>query len=180
MKKEQLPNLLTASRIVLSFCLLFLPVQSVWFILLYLICGLTDILDGYLARRMKADSQLGARLDSLADLCMCLMIILTIIRQTSADQPILIGLCIIFVVRAGNVVFSKFKFGRASSVHTMANKLTGLLLFFCPLAVSFIGNGPLWLTGFAALLACAEEFLILLLSDDLDLNRKSIFTKSSG
>jgi CDP-diacylglycerol--glycerol-3-phosphate 3-phosphatidyltransferase len=38
------------------------------FWVLYLIAGLTDILDGFLARRWDMESQYGARLDSLADI----------------------------------------------------------------------------------------------------------------
>lgn len=176
MKKEHLPNLLTLCRIALSFCLLFLPYQNFWFVLLYLICGLTDILDGYLARRLKAETRLGAQLDSLADLCMCVMIFLTIIRQVHAGLPIIIAFSAIFIFRIGNALFSKFKFGYFLSVHTIANKVVGLFLFFCPLAYAFSGNILLFITGISAVLASVEEFLILFQSDVCDINKKSIFT----
>lgn len=177
MKKTYLPNLLTLCRIVLSFCLLLLPYQSVLFVLLYLVCGLTDILDGFLARKLNTETQVGAKLDSLADLCMCVMIIITITKQTHANILVLIGICIIFVIRLGNALFSKFKFKRISSIHTNTNKIAGLLFFICPLTCDFT-NIPLYITGIAALLSSAEEFLILLRSNVLNLNRKSMFSKS--
>lgn len=177
MKKEYLPNLLTLCRIAFSFWLAFLPSPGVPFFLLYLICGCTDFLDGAIARKLKAETQLGARLDSLADLCMCAVIVLTVLRQTHAEVPVLIGICVVFLVRAANAAFSKRKFGRILSIHTVANKTAGLLFFFCPLTGAFT-NIPLYLTGIAAFLASIEEFLILYRSDVPDLNRKSIFSKT--
>lgn len=176
MKREYLPNLLTLCRVALSFWLLFLPCPSVLFLLLYLICGCTDLLDGVVARRLKAETRLGARLDSLADFCLCAVIILTVIRQTHADVFVIICICIIFVIRAVNAVFSKRKFGQILSIHTVVNKTAGLLFFLCPLTGAFT-NIPLYITGIVAFLASIEEFLILRRSDVPNLNRKSIFSE---
>lgn len=176
MKKEYLPNLLTVCRITLSFWLMFLPCPSVLFILLYLICGCTDFLDGVIARRLKAETLLGARLDSLADLFLCAVIILTVIRQTHANIPVIIGICAVFTVRAFNAAFSKRKFGQVLSIHTVANKTAGLLFFLCPLTGAFT-NIPLYLTGVVALLSSIEESLILRRPGVPDLNRKSVFEK---
>lgn len=177
MKKKYLPNLLTVCRIALSFWLLFLPCQSVLFLLLYLICGCTDFLDGVVARRLKAETRLGARLDSLADFCLCAVIVLTVIRQAHADVLVIIGICVVFIVRTVNAVFSKRKFGQILSIHTVANKTAGLLFFLCPLTGTFT-NIPLYITGIAALLASIEEFLILRRSEVPDLNKKSMFSGS--
>lgn len=46
---KYLPNALTLLRIVLCVPLLFLRPFSVWFFVLYTICGISDMLDGYLA-----------------------------------------------------------------------------------------------------------------------------------
>jgi len=61
-------NLLSASRIALCLPLLLVEAMTLPFWVLYLIAGLTDILDGFLARRWDVESQYGARLDSLADI----------------------------------------------------------------------------------------------------------------
>ena len=53
---------------VLCLPLLLVDVMTVPFWVLYLIAGLTDMLDGFLARRWGVESKFGARLDSLADL----------------------------------------------------------------------------------------------------------------
>ena len=64
---KQIPDLLSMSRIVLCLPLLLVDAMTLSFWVLYLIAGLTDILDGYLARRWCVESKFGARLDSLAD-----------------------------------------------------------------------------------------------------------------
>ena len=64
---KRIPDLLSMSRIVLCLPLLMVDAMTVPFWVLYVIAGLTDILDGFLARRWGVESKLGARLDSLAD-----------------------------------------------------------------------------------------------------------------
>ena len=178
MKKAYLPNLITLCRVILSLGLLLIDFQSIFFIPAYLLCGLTDILDGFIARKTDCETPSGAKLDSIADLFMCWMIFLTIIRQNRADSLVFAGISIIFMIRIGNAVFSKLKFGKMASIHTIANKLSGLLFFFCPLAYyALFGNTLLFITGLFAFLSASEEFLILFTAENLDPNRKSIFSR---
>lgn len=58
-------NLITISRIILALSLLFIKPCSFIFYLIYTICGLTDILDGYIARKINKTNAFGAKLDSL-------------------------------------------------------------------------------------------------------------------
>ncbi|MCI6004317.1 MAG: CDP-alcohol phosphatidyltransferase family protein [Blautia sp.] len=58
----------TAARMAASLFLLFLPMKSIWFLVIYTVSGLTDVLDGWLARKYGNASEFGARLDSIADL----------------------------------------------------------------------------------------------------------------
>ena len=78
-KGSALANALTISRIILSVALLALPALSPIFLAVYALAGTTDMLDGLLARRAGTVSELGAKLDSIADLVLvvvCLMKIL--------------------------------------------------------------------------------------------------------
>ncbi len=65
----QIPNLLTLSRIAAApILILLLRDQNYeWALLLFLIAGITDGLDGWIAKRFGFVSQFGARLDPLAD-----------------------------------------------------------------------------------------------------------------
>ena len=56
-------NIVTSCRILCSILMLFSPAFSVQFYILYLICGLTDMVDGTIARKTNTDSEFGAKLD---------------------------------------------------------------------------------------------------------------------
>ena len=65
----QLPNIITLLRIAGSMGLLFCNVTGVVFWIIYGLCGISDIVDGWLARKLKCVTKKGALLDSLADIC---------------------------------------------------------------------------------------------------------------
>lgn len=75
-------NLITFVRILCAAVLAFLPAFSPSFYALYLLAGVSDMLDGFVARRTNTVSSLGAKLDTLADIafppsawsgcCLCL------------------------------------------------------------------------------------------------------------
>ena len=65
--KKHIANVVTVSRIIFSFPLLFIPLSSVWFYVFYLFCGLTDMIDGTIARKTGSISNFGAKLDTVAD-----------------------------------------------------------------------------------------------------------------
>ena len=60
--KKHIANIITGMRIVFSLPLLFIPLSSAWFYVFYLLCGLSDMVDGTVARRMGGASEFGARL----------------------------------------------------------------------------------------------------------------------
>lgn len=64
----KIPHIITSLRILLSGMLLGIEPFSPFFLLIYFLCGLSDICDGYLARRLHVASDFGTLLDSLADL----------------------------------------------------------------------------------------------------------------
>jgi cardiolipin synthase len=64
-----LPNIVTGTRIILSPVLLYCLIKSYW-IASFFICfgaGLTDWLDGYVARKYNNSTQFGAHFDPVAD-----------------------------------------------------------------------------------------------------------------
>lgn len=64
---KRLPNILTLLRGLGAAALIGLDVNRAAFWLVYALCGLSDMLDGPLARRLHAEGALGERLDSAAD-----------------------------------------------------------------------------------------------------------------
>lgn len=68
-------NLITLSRIAAAAVLAFVPPCSGLFGLCYLWGGVSDLLDGMVARLMKHQSPAGARLDSIADLILVIALL---------------------------------------------------------------------------------------------------------
>lgn len=97
-----------------------------WFIILLAISIATDALDGFLARRLNAHSELGRTLDSFADYVMLLSgaagIALLWPEIMKRELPwVISGLAAFF----GVLVFGYARFGRALRYHTWGAKLLG-------------------------------------------------------
>ena len=65
---KQIANVLTGCRILGSILLLFFPAFSLGFYVTYLLCGLSDMVDGTIARRTNSVSRFGSQLDTVADM----------------------------------------------------------------------------------------------------------------
>ena len=79
-------NILTFSRIAAGIVLLLCPVFSPAFYALYIAAGLSDMLDGYVARKTDTVSKFGARLDTIADfvfVVVCLIKVLPVLRVSA-------------------------------------------------------------------------------------------------
>ena len=50
-----------------------MPLTSAWFYALYLLCGLSDMIDGTVARRTSSASEFGARPDTVTGLLLFLL-----------------------------------------------------------------------------------------------------------
>ena len=75
-----LPNLITIGRLVLVPVLIMMIVNDRWqaAFILFVVAGLSDALDGYLAKRHGMASELGAYLDPIADKALIVSIYITL------------------------------------------------------------------------------------------------------
>ena len=84
MKLKNIPNILSIIRILLVFVfifVLFVLDSPLWAIIIFLIAGATDVLDGFLARRFNWITNLGKILDPFADkLMQCTVLVCFCIR----------------------------------------------------------------------------------------------------
>ena len=79
---KALANGITIIRILCSIILLFCPAFSSAFYALYLTAGVSDMVDGWVARRTHTASELGDKLDTIADIVfviVCLVKLLPIL-----------------------------------------------------------------------------------------------------
>ena len=173
-----LPNLITLFRLVVSPALLLFEPFSNRFLLLYVLLGTSDILDGFLARRWGVSGKLGARLDSAADFLFCGILLYLIFNNLCWPVWALIWIGAILLIRLSSLTISYVRFNQFSFLHTWTNKATGLPLLLFPLFLRLVGQD--WTMNIlcsAASISAVEEFLISLISNEFDPNRKSIFSK---
>lgn len=134
----EIANAITALRIIFSPFLLLLKPLSITFYALYTLCGLTDIADGYIARKTHTESAFGAKLDSIADLVFVAICMIRLLPAI-APKPWIWGFIAgILLVKLMNLICGFVFRKKLCLLHTTANKLTGLMLFILPLTVCFV------------------------------------------
>ena len=136
--RKQIANIITSSRIICSICLLPSPVFSVTFYIMYLFCGITDMVDGTIARKTKSVSETGAILDTVADIVFVAVCFVKILPLMQLPTWLWTWIVIIAIIKIGNVVWGLISSKKLVSIHTIWNKVTGFLLFLLPLTLSFI------------------------------------------
>ena len=146
------------SRIVLCLPLLLVDAMTLPFWVLYLIAGLTDMLDGFLAKRWGVESKFGARLDSLADFVFVLAVGYKLFPWLKLPATLWMMIGLIALVKIVNAICSYVVIHRIEYLHTKANKLTGLLLFVGMMAIGQSYFIPLaWTIACIALFAAIQE-----------------------
>ena len=136
--KKQIANIITSCRILGSIGLLFCPVFSDSFYILYLFCGLTDMVDGTIARKTGAVSEFGAKLDTVADFLFVIASFVKLVPVIRIPVWIWGWSAVIAVVKLVNLVWGFTRMKKMLSLHTIANKATGLCLFLLPITMSFV------------------------------------------
>ena len=136
--KKQIANIITLCRILGSIGLLFCPVFSDRFYVLYLFCGLTDMVDGTIARKTGAASSFGSRLDTVADFLFMISSFVKLVPVIRIPVWIWVWAAVIAAAKLVNLVRGFTQTKQMPALHTIANKATGLCLFLLPLTISFV------------------------------------------
>ena len=128
-------NAITVSRVPLSLAMLVLSPRSVPFTACYLLCGVTDIMDGFVARKLHAESEKGAMLDSMADMLFSVIYAVKILPLLNIPLWSWIWTAIIAAIKITGIFIASRNAHRLMIEHSFGNKLTGLLLYLLPLSV---------------------------------------------
>ncbi len=157
-------NLLTLARILLIPFILYWLVQERYplTLFLFLVMALTDMLDGYIARRWKQKTLLGSYLDPIADklllvsvfICLAFFMgqipIWLVIWTVMRDLLILVSA--IFVrLTVGAISFPPTIWGKLTTVFQLALVVAVLLVNAASLSASWLVTGLVWLTLFFTL-----------------------------
>lgn len=173
---KHLPNLITLSRIIFAVMLIIATPFSVAFWVVYICAGVSDMLDGFVARRLDAYSELGARLDSIADVVFAVAIAIVVIFYIPIPLWLIICAAGIALLRLIGYFIGYFKFHTFSSLHTYANKAAGALIFAFPLLYTLLGfTVAAVLLCTVAFLSATEELIITIISKELDQDRPTVF-----
>ena len=128
-------NCITVSRILFSFLMLVFSPSAFPFAVLYLLCGATDVLDGFVARKLHTENEKGAILDSVADLLFTVVYAVKIIPLLNIPLWIWIWTAIIAVTKITGILIASKKAQKLLIEHSFGNKLTALLLFLLPISI---------------------------------------------
>ena len=176
----KIPNLVSSIRILVAPLMIYLAIQGfeTLFLAMLLFSGFTDVLDGFLARKLNQITTLGSHLDSWGDFT---------IYTTMA-----IGAWIIWpdIVRREMIYFSMvlfsfllpvlsglFKYGRLTSYHTWSVKLAVFITFagYILLFAEFV-SWPFKIASLLCVYAGIEEILITVVLREEQADVRSIWT----
>ena len=155
---KNLPNAITILRFFGAICLLFFGIKSNAFWVIYFVCGLSDMLDGYLARKLRCESKTGAILDSLADLDFVACCCYKLIPVLAFPKWLWIWGGVIVAIKVINQICALVMYKKCIFPHTIANKVTGVLLFVgVPLTVFLESIVPMIVIAAVATFAAVQE-----------------------
>ncbi len=131
-------NAVTGSRIVLSAALLFFPAFSPTFYALYIAAGITDMIDGAVARKTGTVSAFGARLDTAADIVFAAACLIKLLPVLDVPIWLYVWIAVIAFIKAANIAAGYIRQKAFLTVHSVMNRVTGALLFVFPLTLACI------------------------------------------
>ena len=99
-------NFITSLRVFCSIGLLFCPVFSTSFYLLYIVAGFTDMIDGTVARKTNSISEFGAKLDTIADFVLVVICFIKLIPVLKIENWMYIWIVVIALIKGINVISS--------------------------------------------------------------------------
>ncbi|MBQ4072819.1 MAG: CDP-alcohol phosphatidyltransferase family protein [Clostridia bacterium] len=182
---KQIPNILTASRILIAIIILFIKPFSIAFYVIYGYCGISDLFDGVIARAIKNESSFGSLLDTIGDVLLTVTgSFVTFKYMYTVDNlwiwGMLAAVLSIYLFRAIGAIVTLVRFKKFAMLHTIGNKVGMILLFLFPLFYELLAkvNGAqigLYVICGICVIAAIEEIIIEIITKDFNENVKSIF-----
>jgi CDP-diacylglycerol--glycerol-3-phosphate 3-phosphatidyltransferase len=154
--ETHLPNVISVLRIAGSISLLFCDVAGWPFWVIYALCGISDMVDGWLARKLHAETRAGAILDSVSDIVFVACCAIRLSPVLDIPTWLWIWAGVIVIIKIVNQISALVVCKRFCFPHTLANKLTGLLLFLAVPTV-FCTVTPISVVAAIATFAAVQE-----------------------
>jgi CDP-diacylglycerol--glycerol-3-phosphate 3-phosphatidyltransferase len=169
-------SLITIGRIIGAFALLLTTPLSVIFYVIYGLCCASDILDGYVARKTKTESKRGEILDSIADSILITILLVIFVPILAFEWWMILWIGVVAVIRIISLIAGFVKFRAYASIHTYANKVTGIIMICFPIYLQLFGiTATVFVLCSIASISAFEELIIVIRSKILNRNIGCIF-----
>lgn len=120
------------------------------------------MIDGPIARKMNAESKLGSRIDSVADLVFVVCSAVLILPSVDLPLWVWVWIAAIGIIKLAGIIIGSCRQRRLAIPHSTTNKLTGILLFCLPFAiVRFDACIPVAIACTMATASLIEDFQII-------------------
>jgi len=167
--KKQIANILTSVRIFLALILLTFSGLNTGFVVLFSICGITDLIDGPVARVTGSQSSFGAKLDTVGDVLTYFAMVKILILEKVITYRTLLWFAVPLLGMFVSGFIGRVKFHTFVFTHTALSKVFGVGCFLVPFSV-FSGAVSILLTAlwFVACLAATEMIAIQIIANHAD------------
>ena len=131
-------NFITIIRILCSLALLFFMPLSLPFYALYTAAGLSDIFDGRIARKTNTATKFGAKLDTFADIVFTAVVLIKLLPILELPAWMIVWVGVIALIKLVSIVIGFVRHHTLTAVHSVINKVTGVLVFILPFTLQII------------------------------------------
>ena len=111
---------------------------SLPFYAFYTAAGLSDTVDGWIARKTNTATTFGAKLDALADIVFAAVVLIKLLPILELPLWMIVWVGVIALIKAVNIVIGFVRNHTLTAVHSVINKITGMLLFILPYTIPLI------------------------------------------
>jgi CDP-diacylglycerol--glycerol-3-phosphate 3-phosphatidyltransferase len=174
------PNLISLYRLLVFPVILFMALtgRENWFVILLSISLISDVLDGNIARYFNLQTNFGAALDNLADICTYAMALLGIFVFKWADvEPHSTILYLFLALFVLSYIVAFMRFGKIPGLHLYSAVSAGYVqsIFFFILFVFGFYTWMFYLAVGWGVIAYTEKILVLFLLDDIKIGVKGLY-----
>lgn len=171
-------NMITSLRIIGAIILVFVEPLELPFYVIYGLCIGSDVIDGYVARKTHTASSLGAKLDSIGDGLLLLVVLWVVLPVLDLSMGYVYWIVFIASIKILSLGIGAYRYHKLAFLHTYLNKLTGILLFGLVMFMLAIDiDVVVMIVCIVGTLSAVEDCMINATSKELDLDVKGIFLK---
>ena len=174
------PNFISLYRLLIFPVILCLAVtgQERWYTILLCISLISDIVDGNLARYFKLQTNFGAALDNLADICTYAMAFLGLFLFKWSDIKSHMWIFYLFLgFFLLSYVVAFYRFGKIPGLHLYSAVVAGYIqgIFFFVLFVFGFYTWFFYLAAGWGMIAYIEKIIVLYKLDDIKIGVKGLY-----